>query len=156
MYNRAMRHRAYRIALCTSIALLVLVLAISVAGFWIDPWKERVSIGKDLHAAVWNRNDNDVRFVFYNDIEGPYTGSIIQLDGQPPLDRHFGFGDGAGLPIGIYYRYFRYAGLPTSATWTLSFSVWYPIVAFGILPVIALRRWRRDSQQPVATPGTAA
>jgi hypothetical protein len=63
---------------------------------------------------------------FFNQQEGPYAGSIIQLDGYPPIHKTVGFGRTAG----IYYRYFLFDAGPL---WTLLVNIGYIAVPLGAL-----------------------
>ncbi|MCA8988131.1 MAG: hypothetical protein KDA78_10840 [Planctomycetaceae bacterium] len=116
------------------------MLAISVlmflAGYIISPLDYHFSLSDDFHVGVWS-NGPDSRLVFFNDpAYGPYRGSIIGLTDQdgnvyPPLIHEQSFGDSWG----IYYRYFQWSD---STLWTLTVTLWYPIVLFAILPLASL------------------
>ena len=118
--------------------MVALLLGLSIASVWINPWDQYFSISRQFHIGIWGQG-LDVRLVFFNDADyGPYRGSMISLDGDPPLDRAVYFGDTAG----IYYRYFRVAG---SSLWTLMLLIWYPIALFATLPACRLLALSRRS-----------
>ena len=123
-----MAHRAVTIATWSCAAFVALLLGLATASVWINPWDHYLSISQQFHIGIWGRGV-DIRLVFFNDADyGPYRGSMISLDGNPPVDRAVYFGDTAG----IYYRYF---GVTDSSLWTLMLSIWYPIALLAILPV---------------------
>lgn len=124
--------------------MLIAMLGLAVYSLWMNPWDHRLSVGQHFHVSVWG-GDWDIRLVFFNDADyGPYRGSTISVDGNPPLRRELYFGDTAG----VYYRYFGLAG---SALWTLMVSIWYPVALFSILPSWQLLRMSRvNSEKPPA------
>jgi hypothetical protein len=128
--------KAVRIAVSASAVLLVITLAVVIAGIWANPWDHAISFNQDFYIAVWNRGF-DSRLVFFNDREyGPYRGSIIALvdSAKPrsPFERELRFGD----TWGIYYRYFRWPN--GQVLWTLMMSLWYPVAIFAILPLLLM------------------
>ena len=130
--------RAFNIGVLVSVVLLGVTVALWVAALNSNQWDHRLSLGNSFHIGVCGPG-LDSRLVFFSDSEyGPYSGSIIQLNGSPPLERKIGFGD----TLGIYYRYFRFPdGGPT--LWTLMLSLWYPTILFVVLPIIWWIRYRR-------------
>lgn len=130
--------RTFRIATVISTALLAGTLFLFVATNFLNPWDHYLTLGPSFHVGVWKGGDGSA-IVFFNDAEhGPYRGSITGLVGyvDPTLVHKSGF----GLSYGIYYRYFQW----THATlWTLMVSLWYPLVAFSILPAAWYYRFAR-------------
>lgn len=135
-----MANRAFQFAMIVSAVLFAVVLVLSVVSLNVDPSHQRLSFGQEFHVSVVAYRSHP-RIVFFNDPEGPYGGSITHLAGNPPpYDRRVAFGETAG----IYYRYFHWKG--GGESWTLSVSMAYPAVVFGILPGAwlfrrARRRW---------------
>lgn len=110
----------------------------------MTPWDHRISFSRGFHVSVWRGPAGDTlgRLVVFNNAEyGPYSGSTIQIvdekgNASPRLDRKIEWGD----TCGFYYRYFRW---PDGKTlWTLMLSLWYPLLAFCILPAFWLLRHR--------------
>ena len=140
-----MAHRAFTTVAYVSVALLVATLVLTVGGIWLNPSDHHLSLGERFHIGVgghgWDR-----RLVLFSDGEGgPYAGSVVSLlgadgDVRPALDHLTGFGDTAG----IYYRYIR---SPDATVWTLTLSLWYPIVLFAILPAIWWTRKERRRER---------
>lgn len=122
----------FRIAILVSMVLFVVTALLIVASYFFSPWEHYyASFTERAHVGVWGRNF-DPRIVFFNDPDGPYSGSIIGfVDSEgnvhPPLIREEGFGDSWG----IYYRYFQWAD---AKLWTLMVSLWYPLAVFAIPP----------------------
>ena len=82
---------------------------------------------------------------FFSDKEyGPYHGSIIAVTSPEwPIKRIFSKQRAFGDFCGIYYRYFRWAD-SGNVLWTLSVSLFYPMIVFAVLPTIwGWKRWRR-------------
>ncbi|MBI1370077.1 MAG: hypothetical protein GC162_15665 [Planctomycetes bacterium] len=136
-----MAHRLLIFATWLSAGLLAVTLALPIAGMWIDPWEQRLSLTNQCHLTLWG-DGLGTSLVFFNDAAyGPYRGSIISVsDDQgntsPPIKRRFHIGPFAG----IYYRYFRWTG---ATLWTFALSVWYPALLFTILPA---RAWRHRTR----------
>ncbi|MBN1490435.1 MAG: hypothetical protein JXA69_11015 [Phycisphaerae bacterium] len=126
--------RAINVATIISLLLLGCILVLGAAAPWLNPWRHRLSLGSGFHIALWGAPLNP-RLVFFNDSDyGPYRGSIIGIvDDQgnmyPPLEREIAFGD----TLGIYYRYFRWSD---ATLWTLMVTLWYPAIAFAVLPLL--------------------
>jgi hypothetical protein len=138
-----MARRALGILTVVSTALLVVAILLLLAGYALRPRFHYVSISDSLHVGLEARGF-DSRSVFFNDATGPYRGSIIGLldsDGNlvDPLEREWRFGDAWG----VYYRYFQW---PDRTLWTLSVSLWYPIVLFAMLPALRLLLYTRRSR----------
>jgi hypothetical protein len=137
------------IAILCAVPLTISLLILLVAPF-LDPAENHVSFGRTFHVSAECRKF-DSRIVFFNDSEyGPYCGSVIGLsddDGNvyPPLERQLGFGN----TWGIYYRYFRWSD---ATLWTLTVSLWYPIVVLSAIVIgIKWRAARNDTRQPPET-----
>lgn len=137
MSGHNMLRRTFKIATTISWALLVTTFLLWIAAFWIDPWSHRISLGDNFHISVGGSDWWDVSLVVFNDAEyGPYRGSIIGFSDNeghsfPKFDREIYYGD----TWGVYYRYFRW--LDQSVLWTLMVSLWYFIIVFSMLPLIA-------------------
>lgn len=122
--------RTFRIATIISTALLAGTLFL-VARSWENPsTTPYFSVAPSFHIGIWQGGDVAPSVAFFNNAEyGPYRGSLIGLHGvvDPDLLRvsHF------GRAYGIYYRYFQWTH---TTLWTLMVSMWYPLVAFSILP----------------------
>jgi hypothetical protein len=133
-----------------AVPLTISLLLLLVAPF-LNPADNYLSFGRDFHVSAECRKF-DSRIVFFNDTAyGPYRGSVIGLsddDGNayPPLQRQLAFGGAWG----VFYRYFRW----TDATlWTLTVSLWYPIVILSAIVIgVTWGRGRRDSAQPPEKP----
>lgn len=91
-----------------------------------------ISLGPHFHIGFRSR-DWITDVAFFNQQEGPYTGSIIQLDGYPPIHKTVGFGRTAG----IYYRYFLFDAGPL---WTLLVNIGYIAVPLGALSAWIARK----------------
>jgi hypothetical protein len=114
-------------------ALLLTCTVVSwVRSYWTDPTKDCVSFSDDFHVTV---HDGRVSFFNLKD-SGPYCGSIISLAGtRLPVER------GCGDTAGIYYRYFRWAD--GAVLWTVSVSLFYPLIVFAGLPLVWSWKWWR-------------
>lgn len=135
-------HGMSKIVTVFSTTMFVITVALFLAGYLLNPSDHYLSLGDDSHFIVLGRG-LDSRAVIFNDARyGPYRGSIIGLadvDGSvlPRLEEQAAFGDSWG----IYYRYFRRSD---STIWTLTVTLWYPMVLFAVVPVIgSLRGTRR-------------
>jgi hypothetical protein len=127
-----------------TLSLISAILLASTAilwawSFWTDPRKDCLSFSGEFHVAV-----QDGRVSFFSDKEyGPYRGSISALTSPAwPIERIFSKQRAFGDTLGIYYRYFRWAD-SGAVLWTLSVSLFYPMIAFAVLPTIWLWTWRR-------------
>jgi len=115
--------------------MLCAVLLLVAIGCVTDPWHHFLSVDRDFHVGVLNRGI-DSRIVFFNNAQdGPYAGSIIRFDDDP-----FPYTTAFGDSWGVYYRHFVW---PDATLWTLKVSLWYPIVAFAVLPIFRFVRRRR-------------
>lgn len=113
------------IARFASVVCLVLSVSIFAASFILNPKSQYLSLGKSLHVSAESRG-LDSRVVIFNDSEfGPYHGSTLGIE-EDTFPQKKGFGD----TWGVYYRQFEW---PDSTLWTLTVSVWYPIVIFAII-----------------------
>ncbi len=81
----------------------------------------------------------------FSEETGPYNGSIISFTspGDPsPYETERRFD-----ALGIYFRYFKFRIVfPGEVLWTLTVSLWYPIILFSILPAI----WLAKNYFPIA------
>lgn len=134
------------IAVLCSVPLAISLLLLVVAPF-LDPVNNYLSFGRAFHVSAECRKF-DSRIVFFNDPEyGPYRGSVIGLsddDGNvyPPLERQLAFGNAWG----VYYRYFKWSD---ATLWTLTVSLWYPILVLSATVIgMKWRASRKDLQQP--------
>lgn len=140
-----MKSRLFKAACLVSVALAGCTLVLWMATFFVTPWDHRLSLSHGFHLGVWSGSTGETlgRLVIFNNAEyGPYSGSTIQIgDGNgnvyPRFTRRTGWGDAWG----VYYRYFRW---PDGHTlWTLMVSLWYPLLAFSLLPVVWVVQHRR-------------
>lgn len=138
-----MAARASHLALTASAVFAVGILLLGLTMRFAAPRDFRLSLLPSLHIAVSNARGSGGlgRVEIFNDASGPYRGSIIGLvgaDGKiyPPLDGEIAWGDAWG----VYYRYFR--GQDGRILWTLSVSLWYPLLASAALPFARLLRRR--------------
>jgi hypothetical protein len=88
-----------------------------------------ISLGENVHISVTKRVGGGL--VCFNQ-DTPYTGSIIKFAGDNTINET-GF-TGAG----IYFRHITHAVEKDKNWWTLIISLWYPVIAFGILPLVFL------------------
>lgn len=136
-----MTTRVFNIAVILSTILFCLIVVAWIAGHWIDPRSEFVSISNSCHVSIstvrW-----DARLHFFNDSSyGPYSGSIIGIAGDPNGPKVTGFGDTAG----IYVRWIRWRD--GYLLWTFSLSLVYLLTASTILPLVwIIRRSRRERE----------
>jgi hypothetical protein len=128
--------RKIAIGLCA--LLLVVTLILLPVSFFFKAYDYRLSLGEQFHVGllVYGVPNQagillpDPRLVFFSDAEyGPYQGSIFGLH-----DRYIGFGD----TWGIYFRHFSgVTGGSYWSFWTLSLSIWYPILLLSFLSFVA-------------------
>lgn len=137
-----MAARASHLALTASAVFAVGILLLGLTMRFTAPRDFRLSLTPRLHVGVSNACGSGVlgRVEIFNDASGPYRGSIIGLVGAdgnnyPPLDCQIARGDAWGA----YYRYFR--GQDARILWTLSVSLWYPLLASAAFPFSRLL-WR--------------
>lgn len=137
-----MTARVSNLALMASAVLAVGILLLGLTMRVAAPCELRLSLSPNLHIGVSSARGSGAlgRVEIFNDAYGPYRGSIIGLvgaDGEiyPPLDREIAWGD----KWGVYYRYFR--SQDGSILWTLSVSLWYPLLASAAFPLGRLL-WR--------------
>jgi hypothetical protein len=123
------------ISLLSSCLLAVSILLLLCCGIFSDG-AQCVSFNDSFHVRLICQGF-DARIAFFSDAEyGPYRGSLIGLqdsDGmlEPPLESQIVFGDSWG----IYYRYFQWSD---SRLWTLTLSLWYPVILFSTIPLTVL------------------
>jgi hypothetical protein len=140
-----MTRRLFPLVSAVSAAMAALTLLLSACSFRLDPRESRLSLGPACHIGVCQRiGGNSLgRLVLFSDGKyGPYRGSLIALsDGKggsmPPIDRRVSWGDSCG----IYFRYWRWANGP--AVWTLTVSLWYPLLLSAVLPAFCVGRRAR-------------
>ncbi|QOV87379.1 hypothetical protein [Humisphaera borealis] len=138
-----MVNRLFNLAsLLSAIAFCVVVVAwVAAAGIdpGIDPRKQFLSVSPDFHVSLGARGADARVKVFNDSTYGPYAGSIVGFAGDPNGPTTSGFGDFAG----VYYRMIRWPN--GSSLWTLSLSLFYPLLAASALPIAwRVRRWRRS------------
>jgi len=168
-----MTHRPFCAASLASAFFAVCVLALWLATFAITPWDHRVSLTDRFYVSVWSGFGGDTlgRLVIFSDAHyGPYRGSIIGIGGENTHEVRWGWQAGhydfgkitftnpsgtvdrlrlCDLP-GVYFRHFDIHD-QAHTLWTLMISLWYPLIAFTILPAIWIfRRWRSRHKPYVA------
>ena len=168
-----MTHRLLNIASLASAAFAFFVVALWLTTFAVSPWDHRVSFTNRFNVSVWSGFNGDTlgRLVIFSDAEyGPYRGSIMNIGGENTREDFWGwhkadydFGRSTftnpngtvdrlrlcDLP-GVYFRHFDIHG-QAHTLWTLIISLWYPLIAFSILPAIwTCRRWRSRYKPNVA------
>jgi hypothetical protein len=133
----------FKLALTASAVFAVGILLLGLTMRIAAPCEMRLSLSPNLHIGVSNarRSGGLGRVEIFNDASGPNCGSIIGLvgaDGKiyPPLDCEIAWGDARGA----YNRYFR--GQDGRMLWTLSVSLWYPLLASAAFPLARLVRGR--------------
>jgi len=134
-----MKSRIFNTVSLISAILLACTIFLWAWSFWTDPRKDCLSFSGDFHVAVQHG-----RVVFFNVKDyGPYHGSIIALTSPEwPIERIFSKQQAFGDICGIYYRYFRWAD-SGDVLWTLSVSLFYPMIVFAVLPTIWVwKQWR--------------
>jgi hypothetical protein len=119
-----------RVTIASAIGCGLMMLAL-VVSYRMDMRRDGITFTEHFHSGIF-----DGGLWFYSD-QLPYHGSIIQLGDQPPILQKSGF----DCP-GVYYRYFRF---PTNTIWSVMISLWYPVVALAILPVIWMFHRRRHN-----------
>jgi hypothetical protein len=126
-------------ALCTLVvcgAIFALVAARSV-----DPRQQFVSLSNAFHLSIYGDGAGGRLWVFNDSSYGPYMGSVIGIAGDPNGPKVSGVGDMAG----VYYRMIRW---PNGAVlWTLSFSLWYPLLFALPVPIVWLIRRTRHTRR---------
>ena len=122
--------RAFKFGAIVSGALLATQL---VLGIWAMSPRSRqsFSISDTLHCSLWGSDDAMVGpLIFYNDEQvNNLRSSITSVGGVMPRE---------GDALGIYYWYLPLSDEDTF--WTVTVSVWYPIILSAILPSLALLR----------------
>ena len=85
--------------------------------------------------------------LFFNQ-KMPYMGSIVSFAGDKSVVER-------GLTAwGLYFRLIKHAD--TNETWwTLMVSLWYPIIIFGILPLVFVVKKLRAAKSLGPAHGTA-
>lgn len=116
----------YALALAASTLMLAVTLVLWFVAFRIDHRKTFVRLGPATYVTLLARG-LDCRIAVFNDpTAGLYQGSIISfVDGEEP--KTTAFGDTGG----IYYRNFQW---PDREMSTLTVSLLYGLIVFGILP----------------------
>ena len=133
------RIAALKTSTITSTVFLCLLLLLLLLGYATNLEQHQLSLSRDFHVGILNVG-LDVRIVFFDNAEyGPYRGSIIGFAGD-----EYPHAIAFGSSFGIYYRHFTW---PDSTLWTLTVSVWYPLIAFSILPVLHFVKSRRHRTQ---------
>jgi hypothetical protein len=143
-----MTGRVFQLALMASAVFAVGILLLGLTMRIAAPREMGLSLSPNLHIGVSNarRSGGLGRVEIFNDARGPYRGSILGLvgaDGKtyPPLDCEIAWGDARG----VYYRYFR--GQDGRKLWTLSVSLWYPLLASAAFPLGRLVRCRNRASK---------
>lgn len=133
-----MIRRVFNTLSLVSAILLACTVFLWAWSFWTNPYKTNLSTSNVFHIGLY-----DGRVEFFSDKFGPYRGGIIALTSPEwPAERIFSKQWGFGDICGIYYRYFRWAD-SGAVLWTLSMSLFYPMIVFAVLPAISLWSWRR-------------
>ena len=123
-----MKRPYHRLVLVSAIVCGLTLVAFFVSHH-LDPRRHGIAVTSRFHVGFF-----DGGVWFYSD-QWPYRGSIIQVNGQPPLLRQAGFD-----LSGIYYRFLRF---PADSTWSLMVSFWYPVLLSAILPANWIYQRRR-------------
>ena len=118
--------RLLQVTTAVSGIFCIAFVGVWLVSFFLDVSKHGMVVNQNFHIGFFN---GAVSF-YSHDV--PYRGSIIQIDGYPPILalKHFTF-------VGIYYRYFRF---PSETVWTLIISLAYPVIFFSVLPALWMRR----------------
>jgi hypothetical protein len=77
-----MTRRWFKTISLISGVFLGLTLGLTIAAFWLSPWKQHLTITDSFHIGLFRGLGGDLigRITFFNDSEyGPYRGSIIGL-----------------------------------------------------------------------------
>jgi hypothetical protein len=150
------------IASIVSVVFLAITLCLSIASWWFDSWRyseHKLSPSESFHIGLGRPIDVPFGCITFFSDERPYRGSIISLStGEKPTYKRiwylwiYGFSreiytdksdretevmNCCDLP-GIYYRYFR---TPDSTHWTLTISIWLPLLLFSLLPCVQIWTW---------------
>ena len=127
-----MLRRAFNFACLVSAALLGFTLVLSAASSDFDTPDYHLSLSDGFHIGLLRfGRDSLGRIAFYNNAEyGPYRGSLLFLEEPPPMPRRVDFRCRYGI---CYCDYLWEDGV---ALWTLMVSLWYPVLLFGVLPLI--------------------
>lgn len=130
--------RLFNFAVAASVAVFCLIAAAWLAAGGVDPRKQFIRLSAGFHLTL-HAHGADARVVVFSDpTDGPYTGSILALAGDPNAPTVSGIGDVAG----IYYRMIRWPD--GQSLWTVSLSLIYPLIAAALLPCAwIIRRSRR-------------
>lgn len=140
-----MTNRPIRIATLASVLMFGLVIAGWREAGRVDPRREFLSLSSKLHITLTTFGPADARLTFFNDTNyGPYQGSIIHVGF--PSDPNEPSVTSIGDTAGVYYRKIWWPdGL---MVWTLSLSLFYPLAASTVLPMVfAVRFFRRAGHQ---------
>jgi hypothetical protein len=100
----------------------------------------RIHVVGDLGVYVTGSWGGQIAIFNY---DAPYLGSML---GDAKIIGGFD-------NCGIYFRRIRY-DIPKKDWWTLMFSLWYPIIIFGVTPITSLSRYLmrpRHLSEPVKT-----
>ena len=139
-----MIHRIFNTLSLISALLMACTVILWAWSFWTDPYKSNLSASNAFHIGLY-----DGRVEFFSDKFGPYHGSIIALTSpERPIERIFAERRGFGDTAGIYYRYFRWAN-SGAVLWTLSVSLFYPMIVFAVLPLTWTWKGRQRIWQPI-------
>lgn len=123
-----MKRPHHRLVLASAIACGLALVALLVS-HRLDVRRHGITVTSRFYVGFFSGG-----LWLYSD-QLPYQGSIIQVDGQPPLLRQSAFDFS-----GIYYRYFHF---PADTTWSLRVSLWYPVLLSAIAPVFWMYQRRR-------------
>jgi hypothetical protein len=166
--NPSVKKKHFPVFTAISFVLLAITLCLSVISLFIDLSKNqehKLTLSEYFHIGLQRGSQHSVfgSIIFFNG-EYPYVGSIVRLATreQPRSVRgwylsihglgHETYSNDLGIEIeamyccdlpGIYYRYFK---LPSSTIWTLTISLWLPMVIFSLLPGIQIWRCRRKKE----------
>ncbi len=128
-------------SMAESVLCLLQLCFIGAVPFLRDQaWKPWISLNPQCHISVCGFGNSSVSRLnmFNNPTYGPYRGSVIELskgpDDEPTVKLKAAFGDS----YGIYYRYFEWPD--KSVLYTLSVTLWYPLIGFAIAPFYWLVR----------------
>ena len=134
-----MKRRTFNTLSLISALLLACTTVLWGWSFWADMREDRLSISDNFHMGAYRG-----RLEFFSLKIGPYHGSSTIFDETKDTER--GFGD----TLGVYYRYLRFAD-SGDVIWTLSVSLFYPMIVFAVLPMTwAWLWWQRAKLLPLA------